>query len=95
MESIVNFFTLRPTFTLFGLKVVWYLYLVNVVVQTYVTMVGVYQALVQRGVQIELSPQNFIPLILGLAAQLALVRLLIEVAAIVISNSQTSRSSRS
>jgi len=63
-------------------RVVWYLYLVNQVIQTCVTFIGVYQTLIQRGVEIQLRPQNFIPLILGLAAQLAFVRLLIEVAAI-------------
>ena len=87
METIINFFTLRPTFTHFGLKVVWYLYLLNTVVQTYTTVSGIFQVLAQRGVHIDLWSPNFIPLLLNLIVQLVLVRLLIEVAAIVISSS--------
>jgi hypothetical protein len=91
MESIVNFFTLRPTFTFFGLKVVWYLYLTNIIVQSYVSISGISQVLAQRGIHLDLWSPNFIPLILGLVAQLAIVRLLLEVAAIVISTSHPSR----
>ena len=40
MDAIVNFFTLRPTFTILGLKLAWYLYLFNVVVQVYISIVG-------------------------------------------------------
>ena len=85
MEALVNFFTLRPTFTLFGLKVVWYLYLLSTVVQTYTSISGISQALAQRGIHLDVWSPNFIPLILGLVAQLAIVRLLLEVAAIFIS----------
>ena len=91
METIINFFTLRPTFTHLGLKVVWYLYLLNVVVQSYVSVSNISQALAQRGLHLELWSPGSIPLILGLIAQLAIVRLLIEVAAIVISTSPTAR----
>ena len=72
METVINFFTLRPTFTHFGLKVVWYLYLLNTVVQTYTTVSSIFQVLAQRGVHVELWSPNFIPLLLGLVAQLAL-----------------------
>jgi hypothetical protein len=34
MEALVNFFALRPTFTFLGLRVVWYIYLFNTLVQT-------------------------------------------------------------
>ena len=91
MEALINFFTLRPTFTFFGLKVVWYLYLLNVVVQTYVSISSISQALAQRGIHLEVWSPNYIPLVLGLVAQLAMVRLLIEVAAIVISTSPASK----
>ena len=91
MESIINFFTLRPTFTHFGLKVVWYIYLFNTVVQTYVSITGISQVLAQRGIHVELWSPNFIPLLLGLVAQLAIVRLLLEVAAIIISGSSTAK----
>ena len=91
METVINFFTLRPTFTVFGLKIVWYLYLLNVVVQSYVTISNASQILAQRGMHLDLWSANYIPLLLGLIAQLAIVRLLLEVAAIVISTSPTAR----
>jgi hypothetical protein len=91
MEVLVNFFVLRPTFTVWGLKVAWYIYLLNTFVQTYNSVYGLSRVLAQRGISMEvwLLPNSF-PLILGLVAQLIIVRLLIEVAAIVISNSATS-----
>jgi len=91
MEALINFFTLRPTFTFFGLKVVWYLYLFNTVVQTYVSITGISQVLAQRGIHVELWSPNFIPLLLGVVAQLAIVRLLLEVAAIIISGASTAK----
>jgi hypothetical protein len=94
MESIVNFFTLRPTFTHLGLKVVWYLYLVNAVVQIYTSISSITQIMAQRGVHLDLWSPNFFPLVLGLIAQLAIVRLLLEVAAIVISSSPTAKGDR-
>jgi hypothetical protein len=92
MEAVINFFTLRPTFTVFGLKVVWYIYLLNAVVQTYTSISGISRALAQRGLQLQLWSLDSIPLILSLVAQLLIVRLLLEVAAIVISTSRTSQS---
>ena len=89
MQSLINLLTLRPTFTSVGLQVIWYIYLTNTVVQTYIAVMGVSRALVQRGISLEVWLPNSIPLILGIVAQLALVRLLLEVAAIVISNSNT------
>jgi hypothetical protein len=94
MEALINFFALRPAFTHSGLKAVWYLYLVNVVVQTYISITGIYQILAQRGIHLALWSPNFIPLLLGLAAQLAIVRLLIEVAAIVIADSSSAKDYR-
>ena len=91
MDVLINFFALRPTFTVNGLKIVWYIYLMNVIVQTYVSVTGISQLLAQRGISMEIWLPNSIPLILGLVAQLVLVRLLLEVAAIIIS-SHTSRS---
>ena len=89
MDALINFFTLRPTFTFFGLKIVWYLYLVNVVVQAYLSISGITQALAQRGISLEMWSPNFIPYLLGVIAQLAIVRLLLEVAALVIANLPT------
>jgi hypothetical protein len=86
METLINFFALRPTFTFFGLQVVWYLYLANTIVQTYVSVSGISRLLAQKGISMEVWLPNSIPLLLGIIAQLALVRLLLEVAAIIISN---------
>jgi len=91
METLINFFTLRPTFTFVGLKVVWYLYLLNTIVQTYIAVSGILRVLAQRGIGIEVWLPNSIPLFLGIIAQLAIVRLLLEVAAIIISNANTSK----
>jgi hypothetical protein len=90
METLINFFTLRPTFTLFGLKAVWYLYLLNVVVQSYVSLTNIAQLLAQRGAQLTLWSPHSIPLVLSLVAQLVIVRVLLEVAAIVISELRSS-----
>lgn len=94
MDALINFFTLRPTFTFFGLKIVWYLYLVNVVVQAYLSISGITQALAQRGISLEMWSPNFIPYLLGVIAQLAIVRLLLEVAALVIANLPTAARSQ-
>jgi hypothetical protein len=91
METLINFFTLRPTFTLFGLKVVWWLYLLNVVVQSYIALTNLSQLLAQRGAQLTLWSPHSIPLVLSLVSQLVIVRLLLEVAAIVISEMRSSK----
>jgi hypothetical protein len=93
MEALINFFALRPAFTVMGLKAVWYLYLANTIVQTYVAVAGISRVLAQRGIGLEVWLPNSIPLILGIVAQLVIVRLLIEVAAIIISNAGGSRTS--
>lgn len=92
MEMLTNFFAFRPTFNFFGLKVVWYIYLANTFVQTYVALSGISRVLAQRGISWEVWVPNSTPLVLGLIAQLAIVRLILEVAAIIISTSQTSKS---
>jgi hypothetical protein len=88
MDTLVNFFTLRPTFTFVGLRVVWYIYLLNVLVQSYVAVSGIFQALAQRGISWAAWSPNLSPLILGIIAQLAVVRLLLEIAAIILSDSR-------
>ena len=85
MDVLINFLSLRPTFTLYGLKIVWFIYLTNVVVQTYVSLSGISQLLAQRGISMGVWLPNSIPLILGLIAPLVLVRLLLEIATIIIS----------
>jgi hypothetical protein len=84
MPALISFFALRPTFTFLGLKVVWYIYLLNTLVQSYIAVATVFRALAQRGISWETWSPNFISLILGIVVQLALVRLLLEVAAITI-----------
>ena len=84
MDVFTNFFTLQPTFNFTGLKVVWYIYLANVIVQTYVSVSGISQLMAQRGISMGVWLPNS-PLVLGLVAQLIIVRLLLEVAAIIIS----------
>jgi hypothetical protein len=86
MNTLVEFFALRPVFTHFGLKIVWYMYLFNAFVQAYVAVNGIIKALAQRGINWEAWSPNFLPLIFGIVVQLALVRLLIEVAAVILSN---------
>ncbi len=93
MNALINFFILRPTFTVMGLKAIWYLYLTNTIVQTYAAIMGISRVLAQRGLGLEVWLPNSIPLVLGIVAQLVLVRLLIEVAAIVISNANDRSSS--
>jgi hypothetical protein len=80
MDGLVNFFALRPVFTYNGMKIVWYIYLLNAFVQTYILVNGVFRILAQRGISLEAWSPNFIPLMLGIIMQLALVRLLLEVA---------------
>lgn len=92
METIINFFTLRPAFTILGLKVAWYVYLLNVFVQLYVVIAGLSQAAAQRGFHLDLWSPASIPLVLGAVAQLILVRVLLEVAAVIIAGSQATKS---
>ena len=85
MQTLINFFVLRPTFSFIGLQVVWYVYLLSIAVQLYANIAGVMRLAAQRGVTIEIWSPNFLPLFLGTIAQLLLVRVLLEVAAIIIS----------
>jgi uncharacterized membrane protein YfcA len=91
MNVLINFFTLRPAFTFFGLQLVWYLYLLNTVVQAYTSLSNISRLLEQRHVNWDVWSPNLIPFVLGILAQLAIARLVIEVAAIIISNAAGSR----
>ncbi|MEA2923654.1 MAG: hypothetical protein QOD25_776, partial [Alphaproteobacteria bacterium] len=46
-------FALRPIFTFWGLKVVWYVYLLNILIQAYIAVSGIFQVLAQRGISCE------------------------------------------
>ena len=94
METLINFFALRPTFTLWGLKLLWYAYLLNTIVQVYFALFGLFQAFAQRGLTLAVWSPNVLVLVFGAVVQLALARLLLEVAAIIISNSSASQGSR-
>jgi hypothetical protein len=84
MRSPMDFFALRPFFTFSSLRVVWYIYLLHMAFQLYVSFSEVSQLLAQRGISWLTWAPNSIPLILGIIAQVALVRLLIEVAATIL-----------
>jgi hypothetical protein len=88
VNVLVDFFTLRPVFTHNGLTFVWYAYLLNVIIQTYNALHAVIGVLAQRGVSWEAWWPNFIPLLLQNFVQLLLVRVLIEVAATILSNAR-------
>lgn len=90
MNDLINFFALRPVFTHYGMKVVWYIYLLNAFVQSYIAILGIFRILTQRGISWEAWSPNFIPIMLGIIVQLALVRLFLEVAAIVLSSAHRS-----
>jgi len=84
MDTLIDFFTLRPTFTFVGLKIVWYVYLLHTIVQLYISFAEVSRLLSQRNISLINWSPNSIPIILGTVAQVALVRLLIEVAATIL-----------
>jgi hypothetical protein len=88
MEALSNFFALRPTFTFRGLRFVWYIYLLNIVIQFYVSVSEAATVMTQRGIAWQTWVPNLLPVILGVVAQVALVRLLIEVAATVLLGSR-------
>jgi hypothetical protein len=89
MDRLISFFIFRPTFTVLGLRVVWYIYLANTVVQFYLAINSVLQVLAQRGISWESWSPNLVPLIFNAITQLVLVRVLVEVAAIIISDHES------
>jgi hypothetical protein len=92
MDALIDFFTLRPVFTFFGLKLVWYIYLIHTFVQLYVSFSEVSLLLAQRNVSWLAWSPNSAPLILGIVAQVAIVRLLLEVAATILLTPKRSES---
>ena len=84
MNAISDFFTLRPVFTYFGLKIAWYVYLLHMITQLYVSLNGLSQILAQRGINWLTWSPNYLPALLGIIAQIVLVRLVFEVAATVL-----------
>jgi hypothetical protein len=88
MQTLINFFALRPTFTFQALRAVWSIYLLHAILQAFISAFGIVQHATQRGISWEVWSPGFFTLALGLTAQVALVRVLLEVAAIVISSSR-------
>jgi hypothetical protein len=89
VDTVISFFSLRPTFTLFGLKVIWYAYLLLAIVETYGIAIGTYDAYGSL-----LSGSHwlyFLPAVLGILVRLALVRLLLEVAIAVLFKPRSNR----
>ena len=64
------------------------MYLLNAIIQAYVGLFAIFQGLAQRGISWEAWSPNLFPIILGVIVQLGLVRLLLEVAAIILSNAR-------
>ncbi len=81
MNDLINFFALRPVFTFGGLKIVWYLYLFQILVQLYVSFSEISAVLAQKGITWATWVPHSLPFVLGIVAQVALVRVLLEVAA--------------
>lgn len=87
MDTVFDFFALRPVFTEHGMRVVWWLYVINALLQAYIGVDNSIRLLAERGGTVNWvvwSP-NFLPLVLGVVVQIALVRLVFEVAAAVLS----------
>jgi hypothetical protein len=84
MNALIDFFAFRPVFTFFGLKLVWYVYLFHTFVQLYVSFTEVSTLLAQRNLSLLAWLPNSAPLLLGVIAQVLLVRLLLEVAATIL-----------
>jgi hypothetical protein len=84
MNVLSEFFSLRPVFTFLGLRIAWYIYLFHMIIQLYVALSEVSQLMAQRGISLLTWLPNFLPALLGMIAQIVLVRLLIEVAATVL-----------
>ena len=48
MAVLVDFFTLRPIFTFWGLRLIWYMYLLNAIIQAYVGLFAIFQGLLRE-----------------------------------------------
>ena len=84
MNALTDFFSLRPIFTFFGIKAIWYVYLLHMAIQIYASYAEAFQVLAQRNISWLSWLPNSLPLLLGDAVQIAVVRLLFEVAATIL-----------
>lgn len=88
MDNVINFFALRPVFTHYGLRIIWAIFLMNAAIQLYIGFNTIFQVLAQRGISVEAWSPNFIPVVLGIIVQIALVRLFLELAGYILSNAR-------
>jgi len=88
MDNVINFFALRPVFTHYGLRVIWIIFLVNAGLQLYIAFNAIFRLLAQRGISLEAWSPNLIPLVLNVIVQIALVRLFLELAGYILSNTR-------
>jgi hypothetical protein len=88
MDNVIDFFALRPVFTHYGLRVIWIIFLLNAVIQLYIAFNTIFRVLAQRGISLEAWSPNFIPLVLNVVVQVALVRLFLELAGYILSNAR-------
>ena len=84
MDTVISFFALRPVFTFWGIRFVWYIYLAHTILQLYVSLAEVSNLLAQRNISWVTWLPNSLPLILGIIWQVGLVRLILEVAATIL-----------
>jgi hypothetical protein len=84
MNALSDFFALRPVFTFFGLQIVWYIYLLHMAVQLFMSVTEMSELLARRGINWLAWSPNFLPLLFGVVAQILLVRLILEVAATIL-----------
>jgi hypothetical protein len=84
MNALSNFFSLRPVFTYFGLRFVWYAYLLHMLLQLYSSLSEVSQLMAQRNINWLTWWPNYLPLLFGAIVQVVIVRLLFEVAGTVL-----------
>jgi hypothetical protein len=84
MGKVLDFLEMRPFFTFFSLRVVWYIYLLHMLIQLYVSFREVSLILAQRGIGWQTWAPSALPLLVTTIAQIALVRVLLEVAAAIL-----------
>ena len=85
MNTLVDFFALRPVFTRYGLRIIWFAFLLNLAIQIFSLAVGTYAMYGRLNIGQWLE---FIPLLFSPLVQIALVRVLLEVAATILLRSE-------
>jgi hypothetical protein len=81
VKALIAFFALRPVFTLYGLRVIWFALLLNFAIQYFGLAAGTYAS---YGVRMFVYWRDFLPSIFSSLVNIALVRILLEVAAVIL-----------